>query len=123
MTGNLALQQDAAPLLSVRDLTVNFTTTSRGQVRAVAGVSFDLKFGETLGLVGESGCGKTVTAMAVLQLLPVPQARVAGQVRFQGEDLLSGSAEHLRQIRGNRIAMVFQEPMTALNPVLTVGDQ
>ena len=122
MTGNLALQQEGAPFLEVRDLTVHFTT-SRGRVRALAGVSFDLNAGETLGLVGESGCGKTVTAMAILRLLPFPQARVKGEVRFLGEDLANCPEARLRQIRGNRIAMVFQEPMTALNPVLTIGDQ
>ncbi len=122
MTGNLALQQERAPFLAVRDLTVHFTT-SRGRVRALAGVSFDLNAGETLGLVGESGCGKTVTAMAILRLLPSPQAQVSGEVRFQGEDLANCPEARLRRIRGNRIAMVFQEPMTALNPVLTIGDQ
>ncbi len=122
MTDNLARQPDTAPLLQVRDLVVNFAT-SRGHVRALAGVSFDLQAGETLGLVGESGCGKTVTAMAVLRLLPHPQAAVAGEVHFQGEDLLHRPEEQMRRIRGNRIAMVFQEPMTALNPVLTIGEQ
>ena len=122
MTGNPAVPPDTAPLLAVRDLVVNFAT-SRGHVRALAGVSFDLQAGETLGLVGESGCGKTVTAMAVLRLLPHPQATVAGSVHFQGEDLLHRPEEQLRRIRGNRIAMVFQEPMTALNPVLTIGEQ
>ena len=122
MTGNPAVPPDTAPLLAVRDLVVNFAT-SRGHVRALAGVSFDLQAGETLGLVGESGCGKTVTAMAVLRLLPHPQAAVAGSVYFQGEDLLHRPEEQLRRIRGNRIAMVFQEPMTALNPVLTIGEQ
>ena len=86
-------------------------------------MSFDLQAGETLGLVGESGCGKTVTAMAVLRLLPHPQATVAGEVHFPGEDLLNCPEEQMRRIRGNRIAMVFQEPMTALNPVLTIGEQ
>ena len=122
VTGNLAVQHDTAPLLQVSDLVVNFAT-SRGHVRALAGVSFDLKAGETLGLVGESGCGKTVTAMAVLRLLPHPQATVTGVVRFQGDDLLHRPEEQMRHIRGNRIAMVFQEPMTALNPVLTIGEQ
>ena len=122
MSENPAVQQEAAPLLQVRDLVVNFAT-SRGHVRALAGVSFDLKAGETLGLVGESGCGKTVTAMAVLRLLPHPQATVTGEVHFQGEDLLHRPEEQMRRIRGNRIAMVFQEPMTALNPVLTIGEQ
>jgi oligopeptide/dipeptide ABC transporter ATP-binding protein len=122
VTGNPAWPPEAAPLLAVRDLVVNFAT-SRGHVRALAGVSFDLQAGETLGLVGESGCGKTVTAMAVLRLLPHPQAAVTGEVRFQGEDLLHRPEEQMRRIRGNRIAMVFQEPMTALNPVLTIGEQ
>ncbi len=122
MTTNLALQQENAPFLEVRGLTVHFST-SRGQVRALAGVDFELKAGETLGLVGESGCGKTVTAMAILRLLPSPQARIEGSVHFLGEDLARGPEARLRQIRGNRIAMVFQEPMTALNPVLTIGDQ
>ena len=112
----------AAPLLEVRDLTVNFAV-ERGRVRAVAGVSFDLALGETLGLVGESGCGKTVTAMSILRLLPMPPAEVTGAIRFQGEDLQGSPEARLRQIRGDRIAMVFQEPMTALNPVLTIGEQ
>ncbi len=119
---NLAVKPDAAPLLEVRDLTVNFAV-ARGQVRAVAGVSFDLAPGETLGLVGESGCGKTVTALSILRLLQSPPAVVTGVIRFQGEDLTGCPEARMRQIRGNRIAMVFQEPMTALNPVLTIGEQ
>ncbi|MGA9755406.1 MAG: ABC transporter ATP-binding protein [Desulfobaccales bacterium] len=111
-----------AALLSVRDLTVNFAA-ERGLVQAVAGVSFDLASGETLGLVGESGCGKTVTAMSILRLLQTPPAEVTGEIRFQGEDLARCPEARMRQIRGNRIAMVFQEPMTALNPVLTIGEQ
>ena len=122
MTDNLARRSDASTLLEVRDLTVQFAT-ERGTVNAVAGVSFDLAMGETLGLVGESGCGKTVTAMSILRLLPTPSAQVAGQIRFQGENLATCPDSRMRQIRGNRIAMVFQEPMTALNPVLTVGEQ
>ncbi len=122
MTDNLARQTGASPLLSVRDLTVQFAT-ERGKVQAVAGVSFDLAPRETLGLVGESGCGKTVTAMSILRLLPTPIAEVTGEIRFQGENLATCSDRRMRQIRGNRIAMVFQEPMTALNPVLTVGEQ
>jgi peptide/nickel transport system ATP-binding protein len=108
-----------SPLLEVRDLTVNFVG-ERGRVRAVAGVSFDLAPGETLGLVGESGCGKTVTAMSLLRLLQSPPAEVTGAIRFQGEDLEGCPEARMRQIRGNRIAMVFQE---ALNPVLTIGEQ
>ena len=122
LTDNLALRTKTSPLLAVRDLTVQFTT-ERGTVRAVAGVSFDLAMGETLGLVGESGCGKTVTAMSILRLLPTPSAQVTGEIRFQGENLAACPDSRMRQIRGNRIAMVFQEPMTALNPVLTVGEQ
>jgi len=112
----------AAPLLEVHDLTVNFAG-ARGKVRAVAGVSFELAPGETLGLVGESGCGKTVTAMSILRLLPMPPAAVTGEIRFQGEDLGRCPDSRMRQIRGDRIAMVFQEPMTALNPVLSIGEQ
>ena len=111
-----------APLLEVRDLTVHFATPAGG-VQAVAGVSFDLQPGETLGLVGESGCGKTVTALAILRLLSCPPAAVAGAIRYAGEDLVSAPDDRMRQIRGDRIAMIFQEPMTALNPVLTIGDQ
>jgi peptide/nickel transport system ATP-binding protein len=122
MKNNFAVQAGAVPLLQVNDLKVNFDT-SRGRVRAVAGVSFELQAGETLGLVGESGCGKTVTALSILRLLPAPQAEVAGEIRFQGEDLLACSPERMQHIRGDAIAMVFQEPMTALNPVLTVGEQ
>ena len=122
MTDNLARRSEASTLLEVRDLTVQFAT-ERGTVNAVAGVSFDLAMGETLGLVGESSCGKTVTAMSILRLLPTPSAQVAGQIRFQGENLATCPGSRMRQIRGNRIAMVFQEPMTALNPVLTVGEQ
>jgi oligopeptide/dipeptide ABC transporter ATP-binding protein len=109
-------------LLEVKDLKVHFDTPA-GHIRAVEGVSFQLKAGETLGLVGESGCGKTVTALAILRLLPPATARVAGEIRFAGADLLGSPTEELRHVRGNRIAMVFQEPMTALNPVLTIGDQ
>lgn len=111
-----------SPLLEVMDLQVHFLTPV-GRLRAVAGVSFHLKPGETLGLVGESGCGKTVTALSILRLLPCPPTEVEGEVRFAGEDLQKSPAGRMRQIRGNRIAMVFQEPMTALNPVLTVGEQ
>ncbi|MFZ2015082.1 MAG: ATP-binding cassette domain-containing protein, partial [Nocardioides sp.] len=119
---NIAILPDASPLLEVKDLTVNFTG-ARGHVRAVAGVSFDLAPGETLGLVGESGCGKTVTAMSILRLLQAPPAAVTGEIRFQGEDLGRCPDARMRQIRGDHIAMVFQEPMTALNPVLTIGEQ
>ncbi|MEJ5329443.1 MAG: ABC transporter ATP-binding protein [Desulfobaccales bacterium] len=109
------------PLLALHDLEVHFHLPA-GRLQAVGGVSLELCSGETLGLVGESGCGKTVTAHAVLQLLP-ETAQVRGRILFEGEDLLSWPPERLRQVRGNRIGMVFQEPMTALNPVFTIGEQ
>ena len=122
MAGNLAVKPASPLLLEVQDLQVDFDTP-RGLRRAVAGISFDLHPGETFGLVGESGCGKTVTALSILGLLPSPPATVSGRIRFGGEDLLRAREDRLRQIRGDRIAMVFQEPMTALNPVLTIGEQ
>jgi peptide/nickel transport system ATP-binding protein len=110
-------------LLSVRDLKTHFAT-SDGIVRAVDGVSFDVAEGETLGIVGESGCGKSVTALSVMQLLPKTSATmINGAVLFEGRDLLQLDERTLRGIRGNRLAMIFQEPMTALNPLLRVGDQ
>jgi len=111
------------PLLSVRHLSTHFRT-DRGLVRAVDDVSFDIAAGETLALVGESGCGKSVTALSLLRLVPKPAGRiVAGEVRFQGQDLLKLDEPAMRSVRGARIAMVFQEPMTSLNPALTVGMQ
>ena len=113
----------APPLLSVRDLRTTFATDA-GPARAVDGVSFDVAAGETVGLVGESGCGKSVTALSILRLIDPPGRIDPGsRIEFDGTDLLSLDAESLRRIRGDRIAMIFQEPMTALNPVLTVGDQ
>ena len=111
-----------SPLLQVRDLRVHFDTPG-GRLRAVGGVSFDLQAGETLGLVGESGCGKTVTALSILRLLPATHAAVQGEIRFGGDDLQTLPEPEMRRVRGNRIAMVFQEPMTALNPVFTIGEQ
>jgi len=112
-----------APLLSVRDLAVEFDTLD-GRVRAVDGVSFDVMPDETLGLVGESGCGKTVTGLSLLRLVPRPPGRyAAGQVLLGGRDLLALPESELRDIRGREVAMIFQEPMTALNPVFTVGSQ
>ncbi len=111
------------PLLSVADLKTHFFTAD-GVTRAVDGVSFDVGAGETLGIVGESGCGKSVTALSILRLLPRRLARVVGgSIRFQGRDLLALDEPEMRDIRGNRIAMIFQEPMTSLNPVLTIGEQ
>jgi len=113
----------SAELLSVRDLTVSFRT-EKGKVRALFGVSFSLFPGETLGLVGESGCGKTVTALSILKLLPAPPAEIEeGCIRFRGRDLVPLSDREMCQVRGKEISMIFQEPMTSLNPVLTIGDQ
>src|SRR5437762_14179517 len=106
------------PLLSVEDLRTQFVT-SAGVVRAVDGVSFAIERGEVLGLVGESGCGKSVTSLSIMRLVPPPGAVVAGRVRLEGEDLLDKDPEAMRRVRGARIAMVFQEPMTSLNPVFT----
>lgn len=112
-----------APLLDIRNLRTYFHTDD-GIVQAVDGVSFSLQNRETFGLVGESGCGKSVTAFSVLRLLPMPPARIeTGEIIFDGVDLVSLPEKDLREIRGNKIGMVFQEPMTALNPVMKVGDQ
>jgi oligopeptide transport system ATP-binding protein len=112
-----------APLLSVKGLSTEFRT-ERGIVKAVDDVSFDLAAGETLAIVGESGSGKSVTAMSILRLIPDPPGRIsAGEVVFDGQNLLTLSDEEIRAIRGNRIAMIFQEPMSSLNPSLTVGLQ
>jgi len=111
------------PLLEVKNLQTQFYTDT-GVVKAVEDVSFDLNAGETLGLVGESGCGKSVTALSILRLIPNPPGRItAGEIMFDGRDLLKLSDEEIRGVRGNHIAMVFQEPMTSLNPVLTIGRQ
>ena len=110
-------------LLQVKDLRTYFYT-DEGIVKAVDGVSYDVKEGETLALVGESGCGKSVSALALLKLIPIPPGRiVSGEVLFDGEDLVKLEEDEIRKIRGNRISMVFQEPMTSLNPVLTIGKQ
>ncbi|HXK33058.1 MAG TPA: ABC transporter ATP-binding protein [Dehalococcoidia bacterium] len=110
-------------LLQVRDLKTQFFT-EEGVVHAVDGISYDVEEGETLGLVGESGCGKSVSALSILRLIPNPPGKItSGEILFEGEDLLKMDEDELRHIRGNRIAMVFQEPMTSLNPVLTIGRQ
>ncbi|MYB40887.1 MAG: ABC transporter ATP-binding protein [Chloroflexi bacterium] len=112
-----------AKLLEINNLRTYFYT-EEGVVRAVDGVSWDLEEGETLGLVGESGCGKSVSALSILRLIPRPPGRIVdGEIIFEGEDLLDVSDAEMRSIRGNRIAMIFQEPMTSLNPVLTIGNQ
>jgi len=111
------------PLLSIRDLVVGFETDD-GLVRAVDGVSLDVPRGRTLGVVGESGCGKTVTAFSVMRLLPQPQGRIlGGQILFEGLDLVQAMPEEMHRVRGARIGMVFQEPLSALNPVQTIGRQ
>jgi oligopeptide/dipeptide ABC transporter ATP-binding protein len=113
----------ADPLLEVRDLTTVFRT-EEGAFNAVDGVSFAIGRGRTLGVVGESGCGKSVTALSVMGLVPNPPGRVAsGEIRFDGRDLVRLPAAEMRRLRGDRLAMIFQEPMTSLNPVYTVGDQ
>ena len=109
-------------LLEVDSLQTHFGTPD-GVVRAVEGLSFHIEAGETVAIVGESGCGKSVTSMSILRLVPQPPGRIAGQIRFLGRDLLSLSEAEMRKLRGNDISMIFQEPMTSLNPVLTVGRQ
>src|SRR6476660_6717568 len=112
-----------APLLQVKDLRTSFFT-SDGEVRAVDGVTFDIDDGRTVGLVGESGCGKSVTALSIIRLLSGGTGRiVGGEVQLQGQNLTRMTNEEMRRIRGNEISMIFQEPMTSLNPVMTVGDQ
>ena len=114
---------DAAPLLSVRGLTTAFDVP-RGVLRAIDDVSFDVPRAGAVGIVGESGCGKSVTALSILRLLPEPGARIErGEVLFHGVDLAKVSERELRKVRGAKIAMIFQEPMTSLNPVYTVGAQ
>ncbi len=109
-------------LLEVENLQTHFGTPD-GVVRAVEGLSFHIDAGETLGIVGESGCGKSVTSMSILRLIQEPPGKIAGSIRFEGRDLLKVSEQEMRGIRGNAISMIFQEPMTSLNPVLTVGQQ
>lgn len=110
------------PLLSVKNLAVRFET-HHGTVRAVDGISFDMEEGETLGLVGESGSGKSVTNLALLGLIPSPPGVMSGQVHFDGQEISALSEPELRKVRGNRISMIFQDPMTSLNPLLTIGRQ
>ncbi len=115
--------EPASTLLDIRNLTIVFET-SEGVVHAVNGVTFSVGEGETVGLVGESGCGKSVTALSVLRLLPVPPARIVrGEIRFKGQNLLALPERTMRRLRGRSIAMVFQDPMTSLNPVFRVGYQ
>ncbi len=117
-------QQDdqATTLLEVRNLVTSFATED-GEFRAVDGISFSLARGRTLGLVGESGCGKSVTSLSIMGLVPRPPARVEGEIRFEGIELTRLSAGEMRELRGNRLAMIFQEPMSSLNPAFSIGDQ
>ena len=109
-------------LLEVEDLRTHFPTRS-GLVKSVDGVSFHIGEGELLGLVGESGCGKSITALSIMRLIASPGKIVGGSIRFKGEELTTASDQRLREVRGNDIAMIFQDPMTSLNPVYTVGEQ
>ena len=109
-------------LLEVENLQTHFRTPD-GVIRAVDGISFAVEAGETVAIVGESGCGKSVTANSILRLVPQPPGKIGGAIRFQGRDLLKLSERAMREVRGNDISMVFQEPMTSLNPVLTIGRQ
>ena len=114
---------DDSTLLSIQNLEVNFYT-QRGVVRAVRDISFDIRKGETLALVGESGCGKSVTAHSINQLIPMPPGKIDnGKIMFEGKDLLTLTERQIRKLRGQRISMIFQEPMTSLNPVFKVGEQ
>ena len=116
-------REDNQPLLRISDLCVYFQTDA-GEAKAVDGISLEVAFGETLGIVGESGCGKSVTAYSILKLLPSPPARYAGgQISFRGQDLLPLDESDMRRVRGNLISMVFQEPMSSLNPIMSVGAQ
>lgn len=113
----------AAPLLEIQGLKT-FFFTRKGIVKAVDGVNLSLREGETLGLVGESGCGKTVTALSIMRLISEPIGRIVeGSIRFEGKNLVEATESEMRKVRGNRISMIFQEPMTSLNPVFKVGDQ
>jgi oligopeptide/dipeptide ABC transporter ATP-binding protein len=116
------MKAPASPLLEISNLPIRFHTLD-GVVEAVGGIDLKVYPGETLGLVGESGCGKSVTALSVLQLLRCPPAEIEGQIFFEGQNLLDLDREGIRKIRGNEISMIFQEPMTSLNPVLKIGEQ
>jgi peptide/nickel transport system ATP-binding protein/oligopeptide transport system ATP-binding protein len=116
-------QADVNPLLEIDQLNIAFDT-NRGQLRPVRDVSYSIFPGQTLAVVGESGCGKSVTALSILRLIPSPPGKVlGGEIRFQGRNLLSLNEKQMREVRGKDIAMIFQEPMTSLNPVYTIGDQ
>jgi oligopeptide/dipeptide ABC transporter ATP-binding protein len=123
MPNDASPSRDGEPLLDIVDLSTYFHT-DEGTVKAVQEVSFDARAGETVGVVGESGCGKSVTALSVMRLIPVPPGEIAaGRILFEGEDLVRVAERRMREIRGGKIGMIFQEPMTSLNPVFTVGNQ
>src|ERR1044072_3851434 len=110
-------------IISVRNLAVEFRT-DEGIVKAVKSISFDIPKGKTVGLVGESGSGKSVTSLGIMRLIPNPPGKItSGEILYKGKDLLKASESQMREIRGADISMIFQEPMTSLNPVFTVGDQ
>ncbi|MFC0190327.1 ABC transporter ATP-binding protein [Fictibacillus aquaticus] len=111
-----------SPVIEVKQLHTSFMTDD-GEIPVVSGIDFHVNPGEVLGIVGESGCGKSVTSLSVMGLVPSPNGRVKGEILFKGENLASASEKRMRQIRGNEIAMIFQEPMTSLNPVFTIGEQ
>lgn len=113
-----------APILQVKNLVTSFQVEGGDRVKAIRGVSFDLRPGETLGIIGESGCGKSVTSLSVMRLIPKPIGKIeSGEVLFQGQDLMKMNIDDVRKIRGKDISMIFQDPMTSLNPVLTIGEQ
>ena len=112
-----------APLFRVEDLKITFEGDAGRLTPVVTGISFEIGRGETVGIVGESGCGKSVTALSALRLLPQQTSRVSGQIEFEGRNLPDLTERQMQELRGNRIAMIFQEPMTSLNPSYTVGDQ
>ena len=119
----MAVEEPKKELLELKDLSIHFFT-DRGVVPSVNRVSYPIYEGETLGLVGESGCGKSVTAHSIMRLIPQPPGRiVGGEILYRGENLVEVSDARMREIRGNEISMIFQEPMTSLNPVFTVGNQ
>ena len=114
---------ETTPVLEVKNLKTAFRT-EQGQVIAVDDVSFSVMPGQTIGIVGESGCGKSVTSLSIMGLIPNPPGKiVGGEIRFKGKDLVTLPASEMRRIRGNEISMIFQEPMTSLNPVFTIGNQ
>src|SRR5262245_39175652 len=119
---NPATPSPPAPLLAVRDLHTYFFSRD-SERRAVDGVTFSIPRGRTLGMVGESGCGKSVTSLSILRLVPPPGRIVSGEINFAGRDLLKLTPAEMRSVRGAQISMIFQEPMTSLNPVFTVGAQ